>query len=206
MESDEYLTIQVESKGEYKERSSEFLAFLKPTRLEKEREEVISYYQGEYPSATHHVWASRIRGEGNTTKEASSDCGEPPGSAGKPVLNVIKKNNLINCTTVVIRYYGGKELGIKGLRRAYSKATKEALENNTIVKSYPKIKIKVRLSYKLAEKIEGTLTEDTGKITDKQYGEKVTLILLLRERLQDSFLEKVNELSSGQADIKIMDG
>lgn len=205
MDADEYLTVRKESRGEYNERNSEFLAFLKPSDGEDERRKVISYFQKEYPSATHHVWASRIR-SGSTTKEASSDCGEPPGSAGQPVLNVLKKNKLTNCTTVVIRYYGGKELGIKGLRRAYSKATKNALHNNTIVKSYIKSKIKLQISYKLAEQIEGTLTEETGKIISKQYGKNVKLTLLIRQKLQESFLEKVSELSSGQADIQIIDG
>ena len=110
--------------AEFEVKGSKFLAFLVPAaKFEAEYERL----RHAHPKASHLVWANRKVNVHGQTVEASSDDGEPKGCAGRPVLNVMRGNNLIECGVVVVRYFGGIKLGTGGMARAYAEAAKEAV-------------------------------------------------------------------------------
>ncbi len=195
--SDEFLTIRDTIKSEYKVKKSIFIVSVIPITNDDERAEQLACLKEQYPDATHHVWASRVGTDGG--KEMSSDAGEPPGSAGKPILNTLKKYGLTNCMAVVVRYFGGKKLGIPGLREAYAVATERTIQEGQIITSYITTEVIISVPYKIAEQIEGLLMPDVGKVIDKNYGKDVELTIQLRQALKGDFMQKINNLSAGQA-------
>ncbi|MGX3012253.1 YigZ family protein, partial [Helicobacter sp. 23-1044] len=112
--------------AEYEKDGSKFLAHLAPA---KGAEQLLSELQEKHKKAVHFVRASRAVNEFRQIIENSSDDGEPKGSSGVPVLNVLRGRELVECACIVVRYFGGKLLGIGGLVRAYSNATLLAVEN-----------------------------------------------------------------------------
>lgn len=112
--------------AEYKKDGSKFIAHLAPA---KGAEQLLSDLQEKHKKAVHFVRASRILNEFSNIVESSSDDGEPKGSSGVPVLNVLRGRELVECACIVVRYFGGKLLGVGGLVRAYSNATLLAVEN-----------------------------------------------------------------------------
>lgn len=112
--------------GEYEKDGSRFLAHLAPI---KDAEKLLNDLREKHKKAVHFVRASREINEFSQVIESSSDDGEPKGSSGVPVLNVLRGNDLVECVCVVVRYFGGKLLGVGGLVRAYSNATLLAVEN-----------------------------------------------------------------------------
>lgn len=137
-------TIKAESSGVYESKGSKFLSFLMPIEIYEKR---LKELKNEHPKAVHFVSASRILNEHNQIIEQSSDDGEPKGSSGVPVLNVLRGNEIINCALIVVRYFGGTLLGVGGLVRAYTNAAISSLdssfkENNiTEFKKYENLRI-----------------------------------------------------------------
>jgi len=126
-----YQTISGNAEGNYSESGSKFLAYVYPCVDEtfiKQQKQVL---KKQHHKAVHVVFASRLGDDGNS--ERSSDDGEPSGSAGKPVLNELKSRNLTNIVVFVVRYYGGKKLGIPGLIRAYRTAAASALDQAVVI-------------------------------------------------------------------------
>lgn len=109
---------------------SEFIALIFPLNAKEELHEILKNMRKTYPKATHYTYAYILGNLGDTA--ASSDDGEPSGTAGMPILDVLKKNEMTNILCVVIRYFGGIKLGAGGLIRAYSSATSHVLSSATI--------------------------------------------------------------------------
>ncbi len=121
-----YSTIEQEGFAEYKERGSRFLAYSFPFREASELKVIIQKLKKEHPKAVHFCFAYRIGNDGN--KFRSSDDGEPPGSAGKPILGQIDSKSLADVIVVVVRYFGGTLLGVPGLINAYKSSAAMALQ------------------------------------------------------------------------------
>ena len=128
---DNLFTIDLVSSAKYSKENSLFLSFLIPSFM---YENYFSMLENEHHRATHFIKASRIFNENSQIIESSSDDKEPKGSAGVPVLNALRGNNLVNCHVVVIRYFGGKLLGVGGLMRAYSKASLDSIANAKLIR------------------------------------------------------------------------
>ena len=111
---------------------SKFIAWLAPAVSENQATEVLETRRRRYPDATHHCWAKRV-GRPGALAERSSDAGEPSGTAGRPILDVLRHERLENVVCVVSRYFGGTKLGTGGLARAYADAANEAIAAATIV-------------------------------------------------------------------------
>ena len=127
---DNLFTIDLVSSAKYSKENSLFLSFLIPSFM---YENYFSMLKNEHHRATHFIKASRII-DASKIIESSSDDKEPKGSAGVPVLNALRGNNLVNCHVVVIRYFGGKLLGVGGLMRAYSKASLDSIANAKLIR------------------------------------------------------------------------
>lgn len=137
-----------------------------------------------YPKATHYCYGYII----NDYKKSSDD-GEPSGTAGIPILNVLEKENITNVLAIVVRYFGGIKLGAGGLVRAYSKAVREAIKYSNLIKLVNGKKIEINFNYSDEKNINYILKEE--QIIKKDYSDKVTYIALIK----DNILEKLKNFN-----------
>jgi putative IMPACT (imprinted ancient) family translation regulator len=133
----------------------------------------------------------------------SSDAGEPSGTAGKPILNALKKYDMTNIAAVVTRYFGGVKLGIRGLIEAYGQTTEAAIQQKPLKKIVKTVEFKVTTTYDFIEPLKYNIKEQLGQIIDIQYGAEVQLVVQVEEHLQKPLrnylqeLEKVGKLKLG---------
>lgn len=160
--SDSYLTIAGESNGSYREKSSKFLAIAYPVSQESEIKDRLEYLRKKYHDANHFCYAYRLGHEHPAYR--INDDGEPSGSAGKPIYSQILSNNLTDLLIVVIRYFGGKKLGIPGLINAYRTAAKDALAQAKIVTRHLWVDLIIHFPYPLMNEVMRILKDVDAKI------------------------------------------
>ncbi|AYW45382.1 YigZ family protein [Tetragenococcus koreensis] len=192
---DTYRTIQKDGQAELEIKKSRFICSLKRVYTEKEARNFIQQLKKEHWKANHNCSAFVI-GETNDIQRSSDD-GEPAGTAGNPMLEVLKKQELINVCAVVTRYFGGTKLGAGGLIRAYSHSVSHALEETNIVQGFLQQEVYVTIEYSLLGKLQHFLEQQDYRIADTQYLENVTLCVLVEET--QAFIAAVTELLSDQA-------
>ena len=168
----------------YEEKKSKFIAYLMPY---KEFDKVMKKLRDENPKARHFVYAYRYLNEFNQIVENSSDDGEPRGTSGKPTLNVLAGNELINSAIITIRYFGGIKLGTGGLVRAYSDAANLVIENSKLIKYENKSSFFLKLDYGRLSKIEYIINELDIEVRNKSFTQDVVLELLLSKEQKTSF-------------------
>lgn len=178
---------------------SEFICYLKKCFTENESREFIQSIRKLHRDATHCCTAF-VCGENNEIQRSNDD-GEPSGTAGMPMLDALKKTNISNCCSCVVRYYGGIKLGAGGLIRAYSKSVSEA------IRLAPKVEIQAMdiysctFAYELIGKMDFLLKDDC-EILDKQYDILVTYIFQTPNK---NISDKIQELTNGQYPCKFME-
>jgi uncharacterized YigZ family protein len=143
----EYLSIASPIDAELTIQRSRFIASLRRACNRSDFDSALKEIIASYPKATHYCWAYRF--SSSTTIEHSSDAGEPPGTAGRPILGALKKHSLQNIMAVVTRYFGGIKLGVKGLIFAYGESTLLAIEKSAIITDEPKSLLSFECSYDL---------------------------------------------------------
>ena len=143
----DFITIQKKTQAEITEKKSKFIANLIPVESVEQAEQVIKEIKKNYHDARHNCIAYRIIENGNII-EKSSDDGEPSGTAGAPMLNILQKNELANILVVVTRYFGGILLGTGGLVRAYSDSILKAIEQSQKIHKCEGLEMLVTLTYK----------------------------------------------------------
>ncbi len=166
------LTIKKNVTNELIINKSKFIAFIIKITNENEVNISLNKIKKNYPGATHYCYAYII----NNIKRFNDD-GEPGGTAGMPILNVLENNNLTNILCVIVRYFGGIKLGAGGLVRAYSNATSQAIGKTQIVKLVPGKEIEINFSYNNIKNVEYLLKDN--KIIDKQFNETINFIFLI---------------------------
>ena len=167
---------------------SRFIAYLKPIFNEEEYKEYLKQIKKKHYDSTH-VCSALIC----DNIKRSNDDGEPSGTAGAPILNVLEKNNLNNTCALVVRYFGGIKLGAGGLIRAYSNAVVEALKKAIIVEDIKYPKYQIKLSYDIANKLDNFFLKNT-LFLNKEYDEEVTITYVLKNEKDN---DKVIEISKG---------
>lgn len=189
----EYLVPTKDADAEFTERRSRFISHIFRTPTEEEALARIKQMRERYWDATHNVYAYIIR-DGATR---FSDDGEPGGTAGMPVLQVLQRENIFNVACIVTRYFGGIQLGAGGLVRAYAHSAKLALD--AAGRSMKRIWTKVSLpcSYSWFERIRLEVAAFGGMICDTSFGAEVTLELLLPQTQVQPFLDRVTDLTAG---------
>ena len=197
---DTYLTVQLQGQAELIIQKSRFIGHIKRTETEEEAQAFIKQVKKEHSQATHNCSAYLI-GEHDQIQKANDD-GEPSGTAGVPMLEVLKKNHLKDTTVVVTRYFGGIKLGAGGLIRAYSKATSEALKATGIVKRQLVKNIAITVDYPLLGKIENELRQEDHLITGIDYLEQVTVNVAVPVDQVETFTNWIVDLTSDQAKIE----
>lgn len=189
-----YFTIKDEASSEFEERKSVFIGYAKRVKTEEEAKEFVAKIKAMHKQATHNC-SAYIVGE-NKGIQRYSDDGEPQGTAGIPILEVIKKNDLTDIAVVVTRYFGGILLGAGGLIRAYSKGASEAIKVGGIVEKVKGLEIKVKLDYDLLGKIQYICGKNQWHIEDTMYTDKVEIIMYCEgkdyDNIHGSFVEATN--------------
>lgn len=173
---------------------SKFITKLIKINNEEEVKEKLDLLKREYKDATHYCYAYIT---GNIKR--FNDNGEPGGTAGMPILNVLENNNLTNILGVVIRYFGGIKLGAGGLVRAYTKAITECLNNIEIVNLTDGINFKIEFTYDSIKKIDNILKNQ--KITYKEYDNNIIYECSLTK---DNFEKLKKELETNSLNLEIM--
>ena len=171
-------------------KKSEFICTLIPLNDENKINETIDFYKEKYKDATHNCVAYLVG-----TKERANDDGEPSGTAGLPMLNVLKKQELSNIIAIVTRYFGGIKLGAGGLTRAYSQAVADALKEANIVEKHLIDVYDVSLDYNFTKKFEHLLKVNAIDCINKEYSDQVTYRLYIDDL---SFFDTIQELTSNR--------
>ena len=182
--------------GEIVEKKSRFIATVRPVETEEEALAFIAEMKKKYWNATHNCSAFVI-GE-NQNLQRCSDDGEPQGTAGRPMLDVLLGEEIHNLAVVVTRYFGGTLLGTGGLVRAYSKAVQEGLKHCVIIEKQQGFLLKMNTDYNGVGKIQYILGKRKIQITSSEYAADVTLEALVPEGELAKVKEKITEATSGR--------
>ncbi|GAA2908672.1 YigZ family protein [Enterococcus pseudoavium] len=192
-----YRTIKEDDQHEIEIKKSRFICFLKRIESEEEAKNFIQQIKKEHWKANHNCSAF-VLGE-RSEIQRSSDDGEPSGTAGVPMLEVLKKNDLINVCAVVTRYFGGTKLGAGGLIRAYSGAVAQAIQAVGVVEGRLQQEILVQLDYPNWGKLENFLTARQIAVKETHFTDQVIVTCMIDEDKTDLFEAQVTDLLSGQA-------
>lgn len=192
----QYRTIRKDGQFEIEIKKSRFICHLKRVADENEATAFIEAVKKEHSKANHNCSAYLI-GDHNEIQRAHDD-GEPSGTAGVPMLEVLKKKELKNVATIVTRYFGGVKLGAGGLIRAYGKSVSSALEEIGLIEGKLQAEIRATIDYPLLGKVENLLRESSYTIKDIAYTDKVMFSCLVNEEETEQFYEDMVEWVSNQ--------
>lgn len=197
----EIILLKEGGEGYYEEKRSRFLAAAYPVTEEAEALSYLEAARKKYWDARHNCYAFVI-GDNNELTRCSDD-GEPSGTAGKPILEVILGKGLHNCLIIVTRYFGGTLLGTGGLARAYQKAAAKAAANSVFVKKIKGSHIRITADYNSAGRIQYAAGKNNYIIEEIQYGAQVMLTLSVPAEHTRTAVKTVTELTAGRAEIEL---
>lgn len=195
----QYFTVNEYGSHEINIQKSRFIAYVARAESEQAAQEFIAKIKKQHWDATHNCSAYLI-GENDQIQKANDD-GEPSGTAGTPILEVLKKKRLKDTVVVITRYFGGIKLGAGGLIRAYGKATSEGIIHTGIVERVLVTTIKIKADYHLLGKIERSIRESEYKLKEIHYNEAVEIEVYVEMSKVDAFKEWMVDLTNGQTDI-----
>ena len=188
------------ARAEIRASNSRFIASAAPSATVEAARAVIAGVRAEMPDASHHVYAYII-GHGATTTLSMTDDGEPPGTAGRPTMAVLKGSGLGDVTLVVTRYFGGTLLGTGGLVRAYGDAAKAVLAILPTEEKIERRELRITLPYAAYEPARRLIGAHTGSILEETFAAEVTLHVSLPLAQIAAFAAELGELTAGQAKI-----
>lgn len=177
--------------SEYRIKSSKFLGFLCPSVNKAETGKHLEAIQKKHPTATHHCYAYLMNP--NEPLEFSTDDGEPGGTAGLPILNTLKSNDLMNITLIVVRYYGGTKLGKSGLISAYQTTAQQTIHSATLKKLIPVKMYRLKYDYSQQSLIDKWRNSFSLIELDSSYMESVELIVGCKKNASGQFEKTVSD-------------
>lgn len=192
MENDLYRTVASPCQASLRERSSRFLSFVYPVSTEEEIKERVEELKKQYFDATHHCYAWRLGPQGERFRQ--NDDGEPSGTAGKPILGQIVKEDLTDCLIVVVRYFGGTKLGTSGLIQTYRESAAQVLSEAEIITKTVDASFSVAFPYESLDSVLRAVRECGAKVLKQDFDNTCTMdlsIRLSREEELRNRLEKV---------------
>ena len=199
MTDETYRTVGGRGRAEFEVGGSEFIGHVAPAPDVEAAESFIEDVRAEYDDATHNVPAYRVRAD--PFREWSSDDAEPGGSAGKPALNVLQREDVENVVAVVTRYYGGTNLGVGGLARSYSRAVKEGLEDAGVVTERPHERFAVVVDYDDSGTVRGIL-ESAAVEFEAAYEAAVEFEVRVPVADAAGLRDRIRSATSGRADLE----
>lgn len=191
----EYKTVEKEASDFFIEKKSKFIGYAKPVKTQEDAVEFISKIKSKHWDATHNVYAYVLR-ENNIQRY--SDDGEPSGTAGVPVLDVILKESLVDVCVVATRYFGGILLGAGGLVRAYSHTSKIALDAAGIITMAQCSVMRAEVDYSFYDRLNILLSDFSAVILNTSFSDKVCVEFSVKENIVDSLNAKLIDVSNGK--------
>lgn len=192
--TDEYFTIKDNiSEGFYSEKRSKFLAFAFHVTTEEEIKEIVSEYRKKYYDARHVCWAYMLGAQ--RTEFRANDDGEPSSTAGKPILGQINKNELTDILIIVVRYYGGVNLGTSGLIVAYRTAAAEAIANAEVIKLYDEEVVTYDFPYVMMNDVMKIIKDMSTRIVNQTYDNTCEIQLSIRKSQAPLLKSRLEKLS-----------
>ena len=191
--SEAYYTIQHEGRDELTISRSRFISHIKPAATEEAAVSFIEDVRKAHWSAAHNVWAYKLL----SGSERCSDDGEPRGTAGFPVLEVLRKEGVLDAAVVVTRYLGGVKLGTGGLSRTYAQCAHIALSAGKVIRRRPYLSFTIKTDYPCAVKIQHEFSRRGYLLRDTVYGESVFLKVLVPPDEKEALYSLTAELTSG---------
>lgn len=195
----EYKTAAKSASASFIERKSEFIGHITPCTTEEEALSFIGEIRKQHRKATHNCYAYILR-DNNISRH--SDDGEPGGTAGAPMLEVLNKEGLTDVCCVVTRYFGGILLGAGGLVRAYSNGVKIAVDAAGIKELRPARRLKISVEYSLYGKLAAFFAEYDVRVQSEDFAADVRIELCLDSRMADLFREKLIDICFGRVEIE----
>ena len=195
-----YKTVLQRSEGEIVEKKSRFIAQVFPVETEEEAAKIIEETKKKYWDARHHCYAF-VLGAGGEISRCSDD-GEPSGTAGRPILEVITGRGLCNILIIVTRYFGGTLLGTGGLVRAYSLAAQTGIDAGRVITKEVGIRLTVDTDYNGVGKLQYVAAQLDVGILDTVYTEQVQMVFLVPDEQCDRLIKEITEVTAGQAGIQ----
>lgn len=198
-----YVTIKNFGEDSFEEKKSEFIGYAKRVNNEDEAKEFVNEIKSKHKQARHNCFAYVI-GE-NMGIQRYSDDGEPQGTAGIPILEVMKKGEITDCAIVVTRYFGGVLLGTGGLTRAYKKGASIAIKNAGIVEKVHGLKLLFNIEYDLLGKVQYVCNQKNWYLEDIQYADNVTFTILAEKNVQELIESEIIDVTNGKVNINRSD-
>lgn len=194
-----YKTIRKRAESSFTEKKSEFIGYISPAETEEEAIAFINEIRAMHRKATHNCYAYILR---NNNTSRHSDDGEPGGTAGMPIYDVLSKNGITDVVCVVTRYFGGILLGTGGLVHAYSKGASTALANSDIVTMEVADSLKISCDYTMYGIIGSVLPEYEAIIRNTEYSDIVCVYADVKAELTTELISKLIDKCNGKVDIK----
>ncbi|CUO28727.1 YigZ family protein [Clostridium sp. NSJ-49] len=191
-----YITIRQYGEDEFIEKKSQFIGYAKRCESEEEAKAFVAEIKSMHKQATHNCWAYVV-GK-NMGIQRYSDDGEPQGTAGIPILEVMKKSNVTDCAIVVTRYFGGIMLGAGGLTRAYTKGASIALKAGGVVEKVEGVNVSLEMDYDMIGKVQYMCGQNNWHIEDTEYTDKVIVHILAEISVADEIEKAAIEASNGK--------
>ncbi len=198
-----YKTILDYGEFEHIVEKSRFIGYVKPIQDEEEAIAFIEMIRTQHKHATHNV-PVYIYGEKNEIQRYSED-GEPVGTAGAPILEMLKKEEIKNTVVVVTRYFGGIKLGTGGLVRAYTSTAKLALHEARVIEKVLYHVIRIRMDYSLLGKVQNVMLNGNYTIKDTLFDEAVNMLVYVRKDEVDQIIKQIIDMTSAKAIVEVVE-
>lgn len=189
---DTYLTIKAPAEGLFRDRGSKFLAFAYPITSDAEIKDIVARLKDEHPKANHHCWAMRLGTDRSVFR--INDDGEPSGTAGRPMLNVLLSRDVTNVLVVVVRYFGGTLLGVPGLINAYKQAALDVLNNALIIEKSLQDVYTLQFGHEQINDVMRLIKEYNLTVLSQQFDNFCSLQISIRKTKVNEILGKLHKL------------
>ena len=189
---DTYKTIEAPSEGLFRDKGSKFIALAYPFSDESKLKDILSEIKSAHPKARHYCYAYRLSMDRSVFR--INDDGEPAGSAGRPILNMLLSSDLTNILVVVVRYFGGTLLGIPGLINAYKSATQEAIANAAIIEKHQKDCYHIHFDYLQMNDVMRIIKDDNLDIENQVFDNDCKMEIAIRTSLVNRVIDSLSSL------------
>lgn len=196
---EEYKTVEAENSDFFIEKKSKFIGYAKPVKTAQEATEFIAKIRSEHWDATHNVYAYVLR---NNNIQRYSDDGEPGGTAGVPMLDVLLKENLVDVCVVGTRYFGGTLLGAGGLVRAYSHTSKIAVESAHIITMAECDVMSASVDYSFYERMNILLSDFSANVKDTIFADNVKIVFSVKKDRVQPLQAKLTDISNAKYNLE----
>lgn len=194
---DTYQTIAAPAEAIFRDKGSKFLAYTYPIRTEAEIKEIITKLKSEHPKANHHCWAMRLSPDRSVFRV--NDDGEPSGTAGRPILNVLLSKNITNVLVVVVRYFGGTLLGVPGLINAYKTSTELALAEARVVEQTVKDIYTISFNYLQMNEVMKVIKDDQLTVLNQNFDNDCAITVAVRKMQVNQVLGRIEGIAGVKA-------